>query len=572
MFLFNISTNDLDADIECTISKFADDTKLGGAVDSLEGQEDLHRDLDSLEHWAMINGMKCNNNAGHKYKLGEEWLESSPAERDLGVLVGSRLNMGQQRGSWACPGSPEGKPHLGCIKHSMTSRSKQVIIPLYSALVRPHLEYCVQFWAPQFKKDVERRAIKLVKGLEGVSYEEWLKTWGLSSLERITESQNCIGWKRPLSSSSPTVNLTLLSPPLHHVPKHHIQTSFKYLQGWRLNHFPGQPLPMLDNPFSEVKFPNIQSKPPLAQLEAISSHPITCYLGEETDPHLSTTFLQVAVESNKFSLSLTESRRRRRLRGNLVALYSFLKRGSGEGVIGCMGMVQSCTQGRFRLDIRKHFFTERVVKQWNRLPREVVDAPSLSAEQPQLSQPVLVGEVFQPSDHFHGPPLDLLQQVHVFCVLRAPELDAGLQVGSHQSRAEGQNHLPRPAGHASFDAAQGTVGLLGCEHTLSAHVQLFIHQYPRVLLCRAAFNPFIPQPVLTPGVALTWVQDLALSLIEPHEVHTACEQGRFRLDIRKSYVTERVIKHWKRLPREVVELPSLEIFKRRLDEVLRDMV
>ncbi|KAK4820326.1 hypothetical protein QYF61_023559 [Mycteria americana] len=62
-------------------------------------------------------------------------------------------------------------------------------------------------------------------------------------------------------------------PPLHHVPKHLIQTAFKYLQGWRLNHFPGQPVPVLDNPFSEVKFPNVQSKPPLAQPEAISSRP-----------------------------------------------------------------------------------------------------------------------------------------------------------------------------------------------------------------------------------------------------------------------------------------------------------
>ncbi|KAK4814695.1 LOW QUALITY PROTEIN: hypothetical protein QYF61_025521 [Mycteria americana] len=99
-----------------------------------------------------------------------------------------------------------------------------------------------------------------------------------------TESQNRIGWKRPLRSSSPTVNLTLPSPPLHHVPKHLIQISFKCFQGWRLNHFPGQPVPMLDNPFSNEIFPNIQSKPPLAQLEAISSCPITSYLGEETDP------------------------------------------------------------------------------------------------------------------------------------------------------------------------------------------------------------------------------------------------------------------------------------------------
>ncbi|KAK4818760.1 hypothetical protein QYF61_018932 [Mycteria americana] len=72
-------------------------------------------------------------------------------------------------------------------------------------------------------------------------------------------------------------------------------------EGWRLNHFPGQPVPVLDNPFREVKFPNIQSKPPLAQLEAISSCPITCYLGEETDPHLSTTSFQVVVESDKVS-------------------------------------------------------------------------------------------------------------------------------------------------------------------------------------------------------------------------------------------------------------------------------
>ncbi|KAK4827229.1 hypothetical protein QYF61_015399 [Mycteria americana] len=80
-----------------------------------------------------------------------------------------------------------------------------------------------------------------------------------------------------------------------------IAPQFIRLQGWRLNHFPGQPLPMLDNPFCEEKFPNIQSKPPLVQLEAISSCPITCYLGEETDPHLSTTSFQVVVESDEVS-------------------------------------------------------------------------------------------------------------------------------------------------------------------------------------------------------------------------------------------------------------------------------
>ena len=104
-------------------------------------------------------------------------------------------------------------------------------------------------------------------------------------------------------------------------------------------------------------------------------------------------------------------------------------------------------------------------------------------------------------------------------MLGAPELDAVLQVGSHQGGVKGQNHLPRPAGHASLDAAQDTVGFPGCQRTLLVHVEFLINQYPQVLLLRAALEPPPAQPVLVFGIALTHVQDPALGLVELPAVH-----------------------------------------------------
>ena len=183
--LFLIYINDLDDSITSNVLKFADDTKLFRKVNTVGNKQ-------HFEKWQMLfNFGKCkclhtgHGNLNVNYKMGDTVLGTTVKEKDLGVTISADMKVSEQCGIAAS----KGNQILGLIRRNITYKGKKLIIPLYKAIVIPHLEYCIQAWRPYRKKDIDtleriqRRATKMIPELRDLSYEERLKECGLTTLE-----------------------------------------------------------------------------------------------------------------------------------------------------------------------------------------------------------------------------------------------------------------------------------------------------------------------------------------------------------------------------------------------------
>ena len=203
--LFIIFINDIDCKIISALSKFADDTKVFRTVGNVERAFTLQEDLHSLYKWStdwqlLFNKDKCkclhvgNNNPQYDYFIGNERIETTLVEKDLGVQISKSLKPEEHIAFIV----KKANNLLGCIKRTYSDKSLSNMVNLYITLVRPLLEYCQQVWSPHLVKDVkkvedvQRRFTRMINGMKGLSYERRLQRCNLIPLERRRERADLI--------------------------------------------------------------------------------------------------------------------------------------------------------------------------------------------------------------------------------------------------------------------------------------------------------------------------------------------------------------------------------------------
>ena len=168
--LFLVYINDLEEGVTGKILKFADDTKLFTKTKEIGDKQHLHIGP---------------GNTSMTYEMGGTILSITVKEKDLGVTMNANMKVSEQ-----CRiAASKGNQVLGMIRRNITYKDKSLIVPLYKAIFRPHLEYCIRAWSPYLRKDIDmlekiqRSATKLIPGLRDLSYEQRLKECGLTTLE-----------------------------------------------------------------------------------------------------------------------------------------------------------------------------------------------------------------------------------------------------------------------------------------------------------------------------------------------------------------------------------------------------